>query len=80
MQHAALAAMAMMVTRARCPTRVESALSCMRSLAQPAQMHPTAPIAIAAAAAVSNCAFDHAAARITAIHAHMLYSSHMWPR
>src|SRR5215467_504466 len=71
-QHAALTAIAIMVTRARWPTRIESDLSCRRSLAIPAQIQPTAPIAIASAAALSYCFFDHPfeEAKITAIHPH----------
>src|SRR5260370_2635627 len=81
-QQAALADIATIVTLARCATRAASALSCMRSLARPAQTQPTAPMAIAAAAALSNRTLGHPAAeaKITAIHPHMLYSSHMWPR
>src|SRR6185312_4801083 len=52
-QQAALTVMAIMVTRARCATRMVVDRSCNLSLATPAHMHPTAPMAIARAAAIS---------------------------
>src|SRR6476619_2699750 len=72
-QQAELIAIAMMVTRARCATRTEAAWSCSRSLAAPAHMQPTAPMAMANAAMVSNTERDQPAdtEKITAIHPHM---------
>src|SRR6185312_8031968 len=68
-QQAALTAMAIMVTRARCATRVDVAWSCSLSLAIPAHMHPTAPMAIASAADISYLLRGQPAeANTTAIH------------
>src|SRR6185437_5767949 len=81
-QQTELMAMAIIVTRARCATRTEAIWSCSLSLAAPAQMQPTAPMAIANAAIASNIERDQFAEteKITAIHPHMEYSSHMCPR
>src|ERR1700704_2169079 len=57
-QQAELTAMAMIVTRARCATRRSGLWSWRRSLAAPAQMQPTAPMAMAMAAMASNIERD----------------------
>src|SRR6185312_4795773 len=69
-QQTELIAIAMMVTRARCATRTEAAWSWSLSLTAPAQMQPTAPMAIVNAAMVSNIERDQAAEteKMTAIH------------
>src|SRR5579864_1973281 len=72
-QQTELIAIAIMVTRARWATRAEATWSCNLSLAAPAHMQPTAPMAIASAAMVSNIERDQPAEteKITAIHPHM---------
>src|SRR5262249_54875592 len=73
-QHAELTAMAKIVTRARWATRVEAAWCCRGSLAARAQMQPTAPMAMASAAAASYFERGQPAEveMITAIQPHML--------
>src|SRR5215467_3628886 len=82
MQQAELTAMEITVTRARWAILAVSMLFCRRSLATPAQMQPTAPTAMTKVVSSSDFDFDHPldAATMTAIHPHMEYSSHIWPR